>query len=148
MGKWGRLVIHLVVGAFRQAAASTQLFFAALQRRHLLRLNLHSIQSFYLHPKKKTRRTLPNSPRPQGVLHQSAQRCQGGGLALIRQTPPLMHRRGELVTPHHSLQPFPPHTPLSVYFSLKTSQPRTELASLRGDAGWEAASDSPSLFGD
>lgn len=37
-------------GWISQAAASTQLFFAALQRRHLLRLNLHPIQSFYLHP--------------------------------------------------------------------------------------------------
>lgn len=53
LDEWGRLVIHLVVGGFHQAAASTQLFFAALQRRHLLRLNLHSIQSFYLHSKKK-----------------------------------------------------------------------------------------------
>lgn len=65
--------IHLAVGGFHQAAASTQLFFAALQRRHLLRLNLHSIQSFYLHPKKKTLKTLPSSPRPQGGLNQSAQ---------------------------------------------------------------------------
>lgn len=52
-------------GWISQAAASTQLFFAALQRRHLLRLNLHPIQSFYLHPflkkkKKGTLRTLPS----------------------------------------------------------------------------------------
>lgn len=37
-------------GWISQAAASTQLFFAALQRRHLLRLNLRSIPSFYLYP--------------------------------------------------------------------------------------------------
>lgn len=40
-------------GWISQAAASTQLFFAALQRRHLLRLNLHSTQAFYLYPFQK-----------------------------------------------------------------------------------------------
>lgn len=67
LGEWERLVIHLVVGGFHQAAASTQLFFAALQRRHLLRLNLHSVQPFYLHPKKRSLRTLPTILRPQRV---------------------------------------------------------------------------------
>lgn len=52
-------------GWISQAAASTQLFFAALQRRHLLRLNLHPIQSFYLHPffKKKKKRNPEDPPQ-------------------------------------------------------------------------------------
>lgn len=93
MDEWGGLVIHLVVGGFHQAAASTQLFFAALQRRHLLRLNLHSIQSFYLHPKKKDPEDPPQQSAPPGELNRTAQHCQGRGRALIRQTPPLMHRK-------------------------------------------------------
>lgn len=54
-------------GWISQAAASTQLFFAALQRRHLLRLNLHSMQSFYRYPKKKDSGDPPQTaPAPNG----------------------------------------------------------------------------------
>lgn len=54
-------------GWISQAAASTQLFFAALQRRHLLRLNLHSTQAFYLYPFQKDPEDPPQHPASPGV---------------------------------------------------------------------------------
>lgn len=85
--------------------------FAALQRRHLLRLNLHSIQSFYLHPKKKDPEDPPQQLARPGGLNQTAPHCQGRDRALVRQTPPLMHKRGELVPPHHPPLPLPDAQP-------------------------------------
>lgn len=63
-------------GWISQAAASTQLFFAALQRRHLLRLNLHPIQSFYLHPLfKKDPEDPPQDPAPPTVTKLEFPEC-------------------------------------------------------------------------
>lgn len=129
LDEWGRLVIHLVVGGFHQAAASTQLFFAALQRRHLLRLNLRSIQSFYLHPKKKTLRTLPSSPRPQGGAKSECPALPGRRPRLNQTNASFDAQEGRArASP-------PPATALCIAHltSPRTSQPGTELASLAGD---------------
>lgn len=122
-----------MVGGFHQAAASTQLFFAALQRRHLLRLNLHSIQSFYLHPKKKD----PGGPSPAVRAPRGAKPdCPAlpGKRPRLNQTNASFDAQEEsswLPTTRHC--PFQTHTLLSAYFSPRTLQPRTELASLGGD---------------
>lgn len=140
MDEWRRLVIHLAVGGFHQAAAFTPLFFAALQRRHLLRLNLHSIQFFYLHPKKKGPEDPPQQLAPPGGLNQTA-RCQGRGRALIRQTPPLMHRRGELVPPHHPPLPLPDAHPTVRVFLPKDFPAQHRICKPR--RGWGVVVEGP-----
>lgn len=128
------------MGGFHQAAAFTPLFFAALQRRHLLRLNLHSIQSFYLHPKKKGPEDPPQQLAPPGGLNQTA-RCQGRGRALIRQTPPLMHRRGELVPPHHPPLPLPDAHPTVRIFLPKDFPAQHRICKPR--RGWGVVVEGP-----
>lgn len=99
-----------MVGGFHQAAACTQLFFAALQRRHLLRLNLHTIQSFYLHPFKKRPADPPqHHALPGGRLNQRPQSCLEGGCALIKRLRGCTRAR-RLPTTRHC--PFQTHIPL------------------------------------
>lgn len=135
MDEWGRLAIHLVAGGFHRLQPPHSFSLLHCRGAIFSVLIFTQCNPFIGTLKKKTRGTLPNSPCPQRVLQRSAPRCQGGGRALSRQTPPLTPRRGELVTPHHPPLPFPSRTPLSADVSPRALQPSRELASHRGDGG-------------